>query len=94
MVSQGNDIGDACDCEGNFDGDAVVDGSDASVFKTDFGRSSFKNPCDNDPVCNGNFDCDVDVDGTDAATFKEDFGRSGFKNPCSLSTTEPWCVYP
>jgi hypothetical protein len=35
-------------CEGNFDCDQDVDGTDASVFKSDFGRSSFKNPC---PAC-------------------------------------------
>jgi hypothetical protein len=32
-------------CEGNFDYDQDVDGSDASVFKNNFGRSTFKNPC-------------------------------------------------
>lgn len=32
-------------CEGNFDCDEDVDGSDAAVFKADFGRSPFKNPC-------------------------------------------------
>jgi len=32
-------------CEGNFDYDADVDGSDASRFKEDFGRSTFLNPC-------------------------------------------------
>jgi hypothetical protein len=32
-------------CEGNFDYDQDVDGSDASTFKADFGRSPFKNPC-------------------------------------------------
>lgn len=32
-------------CEGNFDGDKDVDGTDASKFKSDFGRSSVKNPC-------------------------------------------------
>lgn len=35
-------------CEGNFDCDLDVDGTDAAVFKTDFGRSQFKNPC---PPC-------------------------------------------
>ena len=37
-------------CEGNFSPDptdADVDGSDAALFKSDFGRSSFKNPCPN-----------------------------------------------
>jgi hypothetical protein len=32
-------------CEGNFDCDLDVDGSDAFVFKTDFGRSAIVNPC-------------------------------------------------
>ncbi len=35
-------------CEGNFDCDQDVDGTDAAVFKADFGRSPFKNPC---PSC-------------------------------------------
>jgi hypothetical protein len=36
-------------CEGNFDYDQDVDGSDASRFKEDFGRSDFHpNPC---PPC-------------------------------------------
>jgi len=32
-------------CEGNFDQDSDVDGGDAAAFKTNFGRSGFKNPC-------------------------------------------------
>jgi len=32
-------------CVGNFDYDKDVDGTDASNFKSDFGRSSFSNPC-------------------------------------------------
>ena len=32
-------------CEGNFDNDFDQDGTDAFVFKTDFGRSSLSNPC-------------------------------------------------
>src|SRR5512139_4209024 len=32
-------------CEGNFDNDLDQDGTDAFVFKTDFGRSSLLNPC-------------------------------------------------
>ena len=35
-------------CEGNFDCDQDVDGTDAAVFKSDFGRSPFLNPC---PAC-------------------------------------------
>jgi len=90
----GNGCGDACECEGNFDGDTDCDGTDASLFKSDFGRSSFLNPCNNEPVCNGNFDCDLDVDGGDAATFKKDFGRSAFGNPCPDCSVEEWCAAP
>ena len=32
-------------CEGNFDYDCDVDGTDAAVFKSHFGRSGFKSPC-------------------------------------------------
>jgi len=32
-------------CEGNFDNDTDQDGTDAFVFKQDFGRSSLINPC-------------------------------------------------
>ena len=32
-------------CEGDFDYDQDVDGSDAAVFKEDFGRSPFDEPC-------------------------------------------------
>ena len=35
-------------CEGDFDCDGDCDGTDAFTFKTDFGRSTFSNPC---PSC-------------------------------------------
>jgi hypothetical protein len=70
-----------------------VDGTDASTFKNDFGRSALKNRCNLEPVCIGNFDCDLDVDGTDASKFKSDFGRSKLNNSCPNCVTEPWCVY-
>ena len=41
----GNGIGEACECEGNFDADQDVDGTDAARFKSDFGRSTFRDPC-------------------------------------------------
>jgi hypothetical protein len=44
-------------CEGNFDYDYDVDGSDAFTFKTDFGRSSISNPCPSSP-------CPVTCEGT------------------------------
>ena len=94
---QGNDIGDACDCEGNFNcsADRDVDGSDASSFKADFGRSIMLDPCSNADPCNGDFSCDRDVDGTDASLFKSDFGRSALVNPCpECAGGMAWCVYP
>ena len=72
----------ACDCEGNFDADSDVDGSDGLIFKMDFGRSHFNDPCEINNPCNGDFDCDGDVDGNDASIFRNDFGRSPFNNPC------------
>ena len=90
----GNGCGDACECEGNFDSDQDVDGSDAQKFKADFGRSTFLDPCNTLSPCNGDFDCDGDCDGSDAQKFKADFGRSTFLDPCPLCSTDPWCVYP
>jgi subtilisin family serine protease len=91
---QGNDCGNACECEGNFDGDDDCDGTDASTFKTDFGRMEYDNPCNDNNPCNGDFDCDNDCDGTDASTFKADFGRMEYNNPCPNCVTDPWCMYP
>ncbi len=93
---QGNGIGDACDCEGNFncDTDRDVDGSDAALFKADFGRSAILNPCNTESPCNGDFNCDGDADGTDAALFKADFGRNSIQNPCPACVTGvEWCSY-
>ena len=93
---QGNGIGDACECEGNFDcsEDRNVDGSDAALFKTDFGRNSFHSACTATDPCNGDFDCDSDCDGTDAALFKIDFGRNSMSNPCPMCMeVAEWCNY-
>jgi hypothetical protein len=92
----GNGIGDACDCEGNFNCsvDPDVDGSDASTFKANFGRGGFIKPCTNSDACNGDFSCDGDVDGTDASLFKQDFGRSSLRNPCpGCFLGMEWCSY-
>ena len=85
---------DSEDCEGNFDCDADVDGSDAALFKADFRRSLIENPCNNDSPCNGDFNCDYDCDGTDALRFKQDFGRSSLQNPCPVCVSGgAWCSY-
>jgi hypothetical protein len=67
----GNSCGDACECEGDFEPDGDVDGTDAINFKADF----FRKDCSTNPPCDGDFECDGDVDGTDAVKFKVDFFR-------------------
>lgn len=59
-------------CEGDFDTDGDVDGSDLAVFAADFGRTN----CTVSPACEGDFDEDNDVDGSDLAVFAADFGRT------------------
>jgi hypothetical protein len=83
-------VGQDC-CEGDLDADGDVDGSDASGFKTDFGRSDYNAPC-TDGTCEGDFDCDGDQDGTDASLFKSDFGRSALNNACPGCTAAD-CSY-
>jgi len=89
----GNGIGDACDCEGNFDCDRDVDADDVAAFLMDFGRFEFNNPCTNGNPCNGDFACDTDVDADDVETFLEDFGRFQFNNPCPVCAAGEWCSY-
>jgi len=90
----GNNIGDACDCESDFNCDGDVDADDVAAFLTDFGRFQFNNPCANGNPCNGDTDCDTDVDADDVGKFLEDFGRFLFNNPCPQCTGEAWCLYP
>jgi len=91
---QGNGIGDACDCEANFDCDADVDANDVTAFLTDFGRNQYNRPCTAQNPCYGDFLCDGDVDASDVIKFLEDFGRSQFNNPCPVCEAGNWCVYP
>jgi hypothetical protein len=84
---------DACACEGDFDCDGDVDGTDAATFKYDFGRSEYNAPCSNEDPCNGDFDCDGDVDGTDTSFLTSDFGRGPFANPCPPCEQTIWCIY-
>jgi len=90
----GNGIGDACECEGDFNCDGNVDATDVTSFLDHFGRSPFNNPCSNGSPCNGDFSCDWDVDAVDINIFLEDFGRSQYNNPCPTCVAGDWCVYP
>jgi hypothetical protein len=89
----GNGIGDACDCECDFDCSGGVDAADVDAFLTDFGRSAFNNPCTNEAPCNGDSNCDSNVAADDVDKFLEDFGRSVFNNPCPACVPGAWCVY-
>ncbi len=57
-------------CEGDFDNNGVVDGSDLNVFAADFGRTGCNTGCE------GALDADDDVDGSDLARFSEDMERA------------------
>ena len=63
------------DCDGNFDSDIDVDGTDASEFKANYGRSMFNNPL-TAASCKGDFDCDGDTDGSDAVKIALERSRS------------------
>jgi hypothetical protein len=89
----GNGCGNACECEGDFNSDGKVDGTDAANFKKDFGRGGLNRPCSNGDPCKGDFTCDQNVSGTDAALFKSDFGRNALNMPCPSCVTVPWCTY-
>ena len=72
---QGNGIGDACDCESNFNCDPNVDAADIVLFLEHFGRNQYFNPCTNGNQCHGDFACDGAVDALDVVKLFEDFGR-------------------
>ena len=63
-------------CEGDFDNDGDVDGSDLAIFAADFGRTD----CSLQNCCNADFDNDNDVDGSDLAIFAADFGNTNCFN--------------
>ncbi len=60
-------------CEGDFDNDGDVDGSDLSKFTPSFGHVNCSVEFD---FCSGDFDNDGDVDGSDLGKFSEDFGKT------------------
>jgi len=71
--SGGNGCVDVCECEGDFDDDGDVDGSDEELL------THWRNDCANPPPelpCYGDFDCDGDVDGSDLIIFNQDSGRT------------------
>jgi len=91
---QGNGMGNACECESNFDCDQDVDAADITAFLAHFGRSQYNRPCTNQDQCHGDFSCDRDVDAADVTKFLEDFGRSQYNKPCPQRVAGDWCIYP
>jgi hypothetical protein len=89
----GNGIGDACECEGDFDCNGNVEATDVNLFLIDFGRNQFFNKCTDLSSCNGDFNCDGNVDATDVTKFLEDFGRNTFNDPCPSCVAGVWCSY-
>ena len=89
----GNGVGDACECEGDFNNNGSLDAEDISLFKKDTGRNLWDNPCTNANPCYGDFDCNGSVDATDIKLFMEDLGRNIHNNPCPYHKVEGWCDY-
>ena len=55
---QGNGIGDACDCEGNFDCDDGVTAADVGYFLVEWNqRTIYGAPCTNQIPCYADFNC-------------------------------------
>jgi hypothetical protein len=72
-------------CEGDFNRDGDVDGSDLVVFAADFGQTN----CYFTGDCQGDFTYDGDVDIADLTVFAADFGRTDC--PC-LAPTQACCL--
>jgi hypothetical protein len=92
----GNGIGDACDCEADFDCDDTgfdVDALNVEQFLWDFGRSQYNDPCSNNRPCYGDFNCDSNVDADDVPKLLEDFGRTLYAHKCPACIPKDWCVY-
>jgi hypothetical protein len=81
----GNGCGDACECEGDFNSDGIVNFSELRQFSIDFGRAD----CTEDNPCKGDYNCDGMVDDFDFRQFEIDF----WTEKCPICPTDPWCVY-
>ncbi len=89
----GNGVGDACECEGDFNNNGSIDAQDISVFKADCGRNVWVNPCTNAAPCASDFDCNGSVDRYDIRIFLEDTGRNVYSNPCPDHGSGYRCSY-
>ena len=86
LDSNGNGIGDVCECESDFDCDRNQDWDDFYTFIGDWGRNPGNNPCPpcvpENESCEGDFDGDCDIDWYDVFKFLEDWGRNPDDRPC------------
>ncbi len=93
----GNGMGDACECEADFDCNGSVDANDVIRFLWDTGRNQYNDPCTNSRWCYGDFDCDGAVTSNDVTKFLEDTGRNIYHKPCPVRigscAIEEWCNY-
>lgn len=62
-----------CECNGDFDNDGDVDGTDLAVFAADVGRTD----CGQGEPCEGDFNGVGNIDDSDFALFSANFGQSG-----------------
>ena len=66
-----NDVGDACECYADFDGNGDVYPSDLSVFLNEYGRTD----CLTNPPCQADIDGDGNVYPSDLSVFLFEYGR-------------------
>ena len=67
-----NDIGDACECYADFDGDSNVYPSDVSIFLGEYGRTD----CITNPPCQADIDGDGNVYPSDLSIFLAEYGST------------------
>ena len=90
---QGNNIGDACECEGDFDCDGDVDKYDLETFMVHYNQLKSEKSAIAIDLSKGDFDCDSDIDDKDRIIFFEDFGRNPSNNTCPPCKGDEWCSY-
>ena len=90
-----NGIGDACDCEGNFDCNEGVDAGDVDYFLLEWNhRHIYRDPCTDEDPCIADFNCSGGVDAGDVGKFLEDWNqRNIYDNPCPECVVGDWCNY-
>ena len=75
-------MGDACDCEGDFNCDGSVDDRDARIFKRNQLKTCYSlNPCPHEDLCKDDFDCTGKIDGADEMLFKSALRQKSKQQP-------------